>query len=308
MNPVVLHGDCASLLDADVLASRGVESSFDLTFLDPPFNQNKDYDEHRDDLPQAEYWDWMRDVCRKVYDLTSAGGALYFMHREKNAEFVLRAVREAGWTFQNLIAWKKTTSAVPGAYRFGKSYQIIAFATKGARPRVFHRLRIDPPLAANYKYERPNGMYVTDVWDDIRELTSGYFAGDEALRDAEGNRLHKQQAPIELLLRIILSSTNPDDKVLDPFAGTGTTLVVARQLGRIAVGVEAGAKNVAAIEARARELRRADRIDRFLKDYFCTPNLAAIAGRDDASGVEDEAAHDAAETRLPQLAMFASAE
>ena len=36
-------------------------------------------------------------------------------------------------------------------------------------------------------------MYVTDVWDDIRELTSGYFAGEEALRDSEGNRLHKQQ-------------------------------------------------------------------------------------------------------------------
>ena len=136
------------------------------------------------------------------------------MQREKNTEFVLQCFRETGWTFQNLIVWKKKTSAVPGINRYGKHYQIIAFATKGKTPRVFNRLRIDPPLPADYKHARENGMYVTDVWDDIRELTSGYFAGDEALRDANGNRLHKQQTPIQLLLRIILSSTNPGDVVL----------------------------------------------------------------------------------------------
>ena len=88
-----------------------------------------------------------------------------------------------------------------GATSLGsRSIPIIAFATKGKTPRVFHRLRIDPPLPADYKHARENGMFVTDVWDDIRELTSGYFVGDEALRDAEGNRLHKQQAPIQLLL------------------------------------------------------------------------------------------------------------
>ena len=42
-------------------------------------------------------------------------------------------------------------------------------------------------------------MFVTDVWDDIREMTSGYFAGDEALYDADGNRAHKQQSPYSTL-------------------------------------------------------------------------------------------------------------
>ncbi|MCP9492944.1 MAG: site-specific DNA-methyltransferase, partial [Pyrinomonadaceae bacterium MAG19_C2-C3] len=120
MNTTILHGDCASLLDAAMLIQAGVASRFDLTFLDPPFNQNKDYEQHDDDLPHDEYWLWMEDVCRKIYDLTTQGGALYFMHREKNAEFVLRALREANWTLQNLIVWKKKTSAVPGTYRFGK--------------------------------------------------------------------------------------------------------------------------------------------------------------------------------------------
>ena len=76
---------------------------------------------------------------------------------------------------------KEDFSSARGLKRFGKHYQVIAFATKGKTPRVFHRLRIDPPLPAGYKHARENGMFVTDVWDDIRELTSGYFAGDEGV-------------------------------------------------------------------------------------------------------------------------------
>ena len=122
-------------------------------------------------------------------------------------------------------------------------------------------------------------MYLTDVWDDIRELTSGYFAGDEALRDAEGNRLHKQQAPIQLLLRIILSSTNPGDVVLDPFAGSGTTLVVAEQLERESIGIELDKINVEIIRERLAEKRKADDISDLFRDYECTPDLEAIWGR-----------------------------
>ena len=194
-NCIVLHDNCTTVLDSSDFLSR-----VDLSFLDPPFNQDKAYNEWNDNLPTEKYWEWMREVCTKIFALTSDGGAIYFMQREKNTEFVLQCLRDSGWTFQNLIVWRKKTSAVPGMKRFGKHYQIIGFATKGKTPRVFNRLRIDPPLPADYKYERENGMYVTDVWDDIRELTSGYFAGDEALRDAEGHRLHKQQSPFNFYL------------------------------------------------------------------------------------------------------------
>ena len=273
-NCTVRHESCTTALDKSNFASR-----IDLSFFDPPFNQDKAYNAWDDNLPPEEYWGWIREICAKVYALTSDGGSIYFMQREKNTEFVLQCLREAGWTFQNLIIWKKKTSAVPGIKRFGKHYQVIAFATKGKTPRVFHRLRIDPPLPAGYKHARENGMFVTDVWDDIRELTSGYFAGDEALRDTDGNRLHKQQTPIQLLLRIILSSTNAGDVVLDPFAGSGTTLVVAEQLGRKSIGIELDSHNVTLIENRLAEPRKSDDVSRFFKDYMCTPDLEAIWGK-----------------------------
>lgn len=272
----ILQGDCSGLLPS-------ISTSVDLTFLDPPFNQNKHYNQHNDNLPEDEYWQWMTTICKHVYDLSSDGGALYFMQREKNTGQVLRVMQETGWTYQNLIIWKKMTSAVPSNIRFGKHFQTIVFATKGQKPRVFNKLRIDPPLPENYKHKRKNGMFVTDVWDDIRELTSGYFAGDEALRNEGGERLHKQQAPIALLLRIILSSTQVGDTVLDPFAGTGTTCIVANQLQRASIGIDIDPQNVDSIKERIAQPRTADDIERFYDDYRYTEDLGKIWGRTDNS-------------------------
>lgn len=271
-NQQVFSGDCRQILSS-------LTTKIDLTFLDPPFNQQKDYTSHNDDLPDNEYWEMMREVCRQIFEISTDGGAIYFMQREKNTEQVLRVLRETGWTFQNLIVWKKMTSAVPGQARFGKAFQVIAFATKGKRPRVFNRLRINPPLLKHHKYERENGMFVTDVWDDIRELTSGYFAGDEAIKSDAGDRFHKQQSPLALLLRIILTSSKVGDYVLDPFAGTGTTATVAEQLNRNSSSIEIDKTNAESIEKRIEEMRLADGIEKFYKDYSCTENLNQIWGR-----------------------------
>ncbi|MFH0796783.1 MAG: site-specific DNA-methyltransferase [Candidatus Omnitrophota bacterium] len=270
-NCQIICGDCLKHL-----SEKKIPQKVDLTFLDPPFNQDKEYNSWNDNLPEHQYWQMMNEVCREVFGITSKGGAIYFMQREKNTEFVLQCLRETGWTFQNLIIWKKKTSAVPCSNKFGKHFQIIVFATKGSTPRVFNRLRISPPLPPNYKHERDNGIFVTDVWDDIRELTSGYFAGDEALRKENGERLHKQQSPLLLLLRIILSSTKIGDTVFDPFAGTGTTLVVAEQTGRKSIGIEIDDENVKSIKKRLHKISNGDDLRKFYKDYIHTENIQKI--------------------------------
>jgi len=265
----ILNTDCLDWLKKN-------NENFDLTFLDPPFNQGKYYKYFDDSIPDDKYWEWMREILQLIYNMSSDGASVYFMQREKKSEYVLRILRESGWNFQNLIIWKKKTSAVPCSNKYGKQYQIIAYAIKGNKPRVFNRLRISPPLPPGYKYERENGIYVTDIWDDIRELTSGYFAGDEALRNANGERFHKQQSPISLLLRIILSSSKAGDYIFDPFAGTGTTLTVALQLERRVLGIEIDPKNVDCIKDRIENLRKSDSIEKYYEDYIYTENLKKI--------------------------------
>ena len=268
---VVHQGNCLEWLCQ-------TQATIDLTFLDPPFNQGRDYRFFDDSQDPEEYWAWMTNILEQLRVITSDGGAVYFMQREKNTEFVLAALRNSGWTFQNLIIWKKMTSAVPSTNRFGKHYQIIAAATNGKRPRVFNRLRIDPPLQPHWKQARENGVYLTDIWNDIRELTSGYFAGDEPVRTNSGERFHKQQSPIALLARIILSSSIPGDTVCDPFAGTGTTLVAANQLQRNSIGIEMDPINVSCIEERFENFRISDDLLKYYDYYRFTENIREIWG------------------------------
>lgn len=268
---VVYQGDCLEWLCQ-------TQETVDLTFLDPPFNQGRDYRFFDDSQDPGEYWAWMTNILKRLRGVTSDGGSVYFMQREKNTEFVLAALRNAGWTFQNLIIWKKMTSAVPSTNRFGKHYQIIAAATNGKRPRVFNRLRIDPPLQPHWKQARENGVYLTDIWNDIRELTSGYFAGDEPVRTNSGERFHKQQSPIALLARIILSSSIPGDTVCDPFAGTGTTLIAANQLQRNSIGIEMDPINVSCIEERFETFRTSDDLLKYYDYYRFTENIHKIWG------------------------------
>lgn len=268
----ILQGDCLEYF------KEGSIGEIHLTFFDPPYNQGKDYEYFDDEQNPEKYWAWIKEVLRGIYEVTVEGGAIYFMQREKNAEYILNSLRESGWTYQNLIVWRKKTSAIPSEYRFGKKYQVIGFATKGKKPRVFNKLRINPPLPPNYNYERKNGMFVTDIWADIRELTSGYFAGDEAIRDKEGNRIHKQQSPVSLLLRIILSSSLPRDTVFDPMAGTGTTLATAHQLRRNSIGIEIDPSYVDLIEKRMEVVRSADDVSKYYDDYRFTPDLDDIWG------------------------------
>jgi DNA modification methylase len=282
----------------EVLHNQSFPHGFDLTFLDPPFNQHKDYAYHQDNMTEQAYWEMMLDVCQAIYAKTNDGGAIYFMQREKNTEFVLKCLRETGWFLQNLIIWKKKTSAVPVANKFGKHYQVIAYATKGNQAKTFHRLRINPPLPAHYKHQREQGVFVTDVWDDIRELTSGYFAGDEAIRTEQGERFHKQQSPLALLVRIILSSTQPNDWVLDPFAGTGTTICAAHQLHRYAVGIEVDPANARMIQQRLDRVREADKIEKYYHEYTYTEQLAEIWGSRTSDSIPTTAVNS------PQLALF----
>jgi len=270
----VLEGNCLQCLHQEFFIKK--YGPVHLSFFDPPYRQGKDYAFFDDNQPAEDYWNWIKEILSRVFDLTAESGGFYFMQREKNAEQVLKVLRDTGWTFQNLIIWKKRTSAVPNGSRFSKQYQIIAFATKGNKPRVFNKLRIDLPLRPEYKYKRKNGVFLTDVWDDVRELTSGYFAGDEAIRDNKGNRIHKQQSPVALLLRIILSSTLPYDTVLDPLAGTGPTLVVAKQLERNSIGIEIDPKYTEVIRQRLKFLRKADAISKYYSYYGFTPNLKKI--------------------------------
>jgi hypothetical protein len=73
----ILQGDCLEYLDKSPI------DNICLSFLDPPFRQGKDYRFFDDGQPDDKYWAWLKEVLSKVYKVTTQGGAIYFMQREK---------------------------------------------------------------------------------------------------------------------------------------------------------------------------------------------------------------------------------
>ena len=247
----------------------------DMCFFDPPFNQGRKYREHDDSMPENEYWMWISEVLSSVRNMSSDGAAIWFMQREKNVHHVMRCLAETGWTFRNLVIWRKKASPVFVRSSLSKQYQIIAYATNG-KTRCFNSIRINPELPPNYKHPREKGLLLTDVWDDIREMSAGYFAASEQIKKADGHRFHMQQMPIHLALRTILISTKPGDTVLDPFSGTGTTLVAAAQTGRHGIAIDNDIVNTEKIRERTNTIREADRIDNLISYYRHTDRLSEI--------------------------------
>jgi modification methylase len=79
--------------------------------------------------------------------------------------------------------------------------------------------------------------------------------GGERLKGEDGKKLHPTQKPEALLARVILSSSKPDDLILDPFNGTGTTGAVAKRLGRRFIGFEREKKYAHAAQKRLAEVQ-----------------------------------------------------
>ena len=149
-----------------------------------------------------------------------------------------------------------------------RAFVLIAFAATGwvfAQPSA-----LNPDPQAPRPIEALDTVFIEEMtWMEVRDAlkagnedvqvrsdwTIPLCTGEERLKGRDGKKLQPTQKPEALLARVILSSSRPDDLVLDPFNGTGTTGAVARHLGRRYVGFErdekyaqAARKRIAAVE------------------------------------------------------------
>ncbi|HET9147230.1 MAG TPA: site-specific DNA-methyltransferase, partial [Acetobacteraceae bacterium] len=109
--------------------------------------------------------------------------------------------------------------------------------------------------------------------DDVQmrsDWTIPLCTGQERLRNTHGLKLHPTQKPEALLHRVILAATSPEDVILDPFSGTGTTVAVAKRLNRHFIGIE---RHPAYLEAA---------LGRLAAERAAPAHLTAAAGKRDA--------------------------
>ena len=247
----IVVGDCVAEM------AKLPADSVDLVFADPPYNLQLQGDLKRPDNSRVDavddHWDkfssfaayddftraWLL-ACRRVL---KPAGTLWVIGSYHNIFRVGSMLQDLGFWILNDVVWRKT-NPMPNfrGRRFTNAHETMIWAAReaGAKGYTF-----------NYEALKAGNedIQVRSDW------TLPLCTGEERLKGGDGKKLHPTQKPEALLARVILSSSRPDDLVLDPFCGTGTTGAVAKRLGRRFIGFErengyaqAAEERIAAVE------------------------------------------------------------
>jgi modification methylase len=242
----IVVGDCVAEM------AKLPAASVDLVFADPPYNLQLQGDLKRPDDSRVDAVDdaWDKFASFAAYDdftrawLTACrrvmkpSATLWVIGSYHNIFRVGTLLQDLGFWILNDIVWRKS-NPMPNfrGRRFTNAHETMIWATRQAEHKSY---------TFNYEALKAGN-------EDI-QMRSDWFiplcTGEERLKGQDGKKLHPTQKPEALLARVILAASRPDDLVLDPFSGTGTTGAVAHRLRRRFIGFERESQYAAAAEAR----------------------------------------------------------
>jgi DNA modification methylase len=266
----ILQGDSIEILN------KAEEGWADLVFADPPFNIGYLYHGYDDQRDVNEYLDFSRNWMKAVHRALKPTGSFYLaIGDEFAADLCVIARRELGFHMRNWIVWHYTFGQQTKK-KFAKSHTHILYFTKSGPGSeegfTFNAdaVRVASARQTTYADNRanPKGKLPDDTWYlRPQETPEPFFAGDGdtwnvsrvcgTFKEREG--WHGCQMPIGVLNRIIAASSNPGDVVLDPFNGSGTTVVAAAMMGRKYVGIDQSAEYVGYARKRLEHVLEATR-------------------------------------------------
>jgi modification methylase len=228
----IIPGDCIKVL------AQLPENSVDMVFADPPYNLQLSQDLWRPNRTRVEAVEdaWDKFTSFEAYDDFTRGwlsacrrvlkdeGTLWVIGTYHNIYRVGAILQDLGFWILNDIVFIKT-NPMPNFHgvRFTNSHETLLWAQK--------------KKGAKYTFNH----HAMKALNDDLQMRSDWLlpicTGKERIK-TNGMKAHSTQKPEALLYRVLLSSTNPGDTVLDPFFGSGTTGAVAKKLGRHFIGIE----------------------------------------------------------------------
>jgi site-specific DNA-methyltransferase (adenine-specific) len=247
LDPVLVnrihHGDCIQTL------SSLPDESIHLAFADPPFNIGYKYDEYNDNRAEQEYLDWCSNWMHQLHRVLISTGTFWLAIGDEYAAELKIAAKNLGFHCRSWVIWYYTFG-VHCKYKFTRSHAHLFHFVKNPRAFTFHHGDIRVPSARQLVYgdRRADsaGRVPDDTWilrpqdcpQAFSEEEDTWYFPRVAGTFAERAGFHGCQMPEQLLARIIRACSSPDDIVLDPFAGSASTLVTAKKLGRRYFGCE----------------------------------------------------------------------
>ena len=226
------------------------DGSIDLAFADPPFNIGYGYDVYHDRREADDYLAWSRIWIGEVARVLKPDGTFWLaIGDEYAAELKVIAHRDVGLHLRSWVIWYYTFG-VNCKNKFSRSHAHLFHFVKDPKTFTFNADAIRVPSARQLVYAdaraQPNGRLPDDTWIlRPQDVPDGFAPGGDTwyvprvcgtFKERAG--WHGCQMPEQLLGRIIKACSDPGEVVLDPFTGSGTSLVTARKLGRRYIGFE----------------------------------------------------------------------
>jgi modification methylase len=240
----ILSGNCIELLNSLP------ENSVDLVFADPPYNLQLQNDLYRPNNTKVnavnDQWDkfssfaeydkftceWL-SASKRVLKET---GTIWVIGSYHNIYRVGAIMQNLGFWILNDIVWVKT-NPMPNfrGVRFTNAHETMIWAQK--------------KQGTKYTFNHHSMKALNEDLQMRSDWTIPLSTGKERIK-SNGTKAHPTQKPEALLFRVLLSSTNKGDVVLDPFFGSGTTGAVAKKLGRNFIGIERDKKYIKVAQKR----------------------------------------------------------
>lgn len=249
----IIEGDCLEIM------KQMPEEWADMVFFDPPYflqlpkkrlirwevgtlveGVNDEWDKFHS---FEEYDDFIRKVLAEVKRMMKPQATIWAIGTYHNIFRIGKIMQDLGFWMLNDVIWVKT-NPMPNwlNVRFTNAIETIIWAVKDKKAKGY---TYHPEVAKSFE----NSKIALSVWH-IPLCT-----GVERLKDENKQKVHPTQKPEELMRRIISVSTNEGDIVFDPVAGTGTTGVTAKRLGRQFMMIEKEPRYVEAINKRLKSLQ-----------------------------------------------------
>jgi site-specific DNA-methyltransferase (adenine-specific) len=253
------------ILQDDVLtALRPLpDGSAQLVVADPPYFQVLDTDWDHQWHSADEHLAWSLAWLAAAMRVLRADGLLYcFGQLGKREHTFLHLMSEAArrWQFHDLITWDRVVGYNERRDSFTPATELILILRKSSRP-IFHKSAVREPYDAKTVTEYLRDKRYQNLAARRRHLAAGKFATNlwriPSLKGNSNEKCgHPSQKPVKLVERIVLSSSDPGDLVLDLFSGSGTTAMAAERHGRRWLGIEKDATYVKLAEKRIAAERR----------------------------------------------------
>ena len=218
------------------------DSSIDLIIADPPYNLNKDYGNNQDKLQFEDYLNFSRQWLKEAKRVLSNNGTIYIFMGMKFISYIYMILeQELGLSFNSWITWFYT-QGIGKTRGFSPRHDDILMFVKDPKAFTFNLDNIRVPQKFYRSINNMRGANPGNVW----EFSHVHYCN-------KNRKQHPTQKPEGLYERMILASSNENDTILDPFAGSGTALRVCQQTKRNCIGIEINPEYIETIQKRLEE-------------------------------------------------------